>query len=195
MSVQGDWHALADGEAAFEDGTVNYLALPAVEQGLRYLDGIGIDTIHTRVRCLTDWLLDELATLRHANGSPVVQIHGPQTTYRRGGTIAFNFVRPDGRLVDVRTVDSARRRARRLTAHRLLLQPGRGRAGVRRPSRGTASASRLAGVRRPPPSAGRGERRRRSRLTRSGDDVRDVYRFMRFASTFAAGLSEVRLTL
>ena len=85
MSVQGDWHTLANGEAAFEDGTVNYLALPAVEQGLRYLDGIGIDTIHTRVRCLTDWLLDELATLRHANGSPVVQVHGPQTTYRRGG--------------------------------------------------------------------------------------------------------------
>ena len=106
MSVQGDWHALADGEPAFEDGTVNYLSLPAVEQGLRYLDGIGIDTIHTRVCRLTDWLLAELAALRHANGSPVVQIHGPQTMDRRGGTIAFNFLRPDGRLVDVRIVDS-----------------------------------------------------------------------------------------
>jgi selenocysteine lyase/cysteine desulfurase len=106
VSVQGDWHALADGEPAFEDGTVNYLSLPAVEQGLRYLDGIGIDIIHVRVRCLTDWLLDELASLRHANGSPVVQIHGPQTMHRRGGTIAFNFLRPDGGLVDVRLVDS-----------------------------------------------------------------------------------------
>ena len=105
VSVQGDWHTPADGEAAFEDGTVNYLALPAVEPGLRYLEGIGIDTIHARVRCLTAWLLDELAALRHADGSPVVQIYGPRTTHRRGGTIAFNFLRPDGRLVDIRTVD------------------------------------------------------------------------------------------
>jgi molybdenum cofactor sulfurtransferase len=106
VSVQGDWHALADGEPAFEDGTLNYLSLPAVEQGLRYLEGVGIDTIHSRVRCLTDWLLDELAALRHANGGPMVQIHGPKTTHRRGGTIAFDFLRPDGRLVDVRLVES-----------------------------------------------------------------------------------------
>ena len=105
VSVQGDWHMLADGEAAFEDGTVNYLALPAVELGLRYLEGIGIDTIHTRVRCLTAWLLNELAALRHEDGAPVVQIHGPQTTYRRGATIAFNFLSPGGRLVDIRIVD------------------------------------------------------------------------------------------
>ena len=105
VSVQGDWHVPADGEAAFEDGTVNYLALPAVELGLRYLEGIGIETVHTRVRCLTAWLLDELASLRHANGSPVVQIYGPRTTDRRGGTIAFNFLRPDGRPVDIEIVD------------------------------------------------------------------------------------------
>ena len=106
VSVQGDWHALADGEPAFEDGTVNYLSLPAVEQGIRHIEGIGIDTIHTRVACLTDWLLDELAALRYRNGRPVVQIHGPQTMHRRGGTVAFNFLRPDGSLVDVRVVDS-----------------------------------------------------------------------------------------
>ena len=71
VSVQGDWHTPAEGEAAFEDGTVNYLALPAVELGLDYLEEIGIDTIHTRARCLTAWLLDELAGLRHAGAGPV----------------------------------------------------------------------------------------------------------------------------
>lgn len=105
VSVQGDWHTPADGETAFEDGTVNYLALPAVELGLRYLEGIGIDRIHARVRSLTAWLLDELAALHHANGSPVVRIYGPQTTHRCGATIAFNFIRPDRRLVDIRIVD------------------------------------------------------------------------------------------
>ena len=34
-SVQGDKHYLAEGESAFEDGTLDYLALPAVEIGLR----------------------------------------------------------------------------------------------------------------------------------------------------------------
>ena len=169
--MQGDWHALADGEPAFEDGTVNYLSLPAVEQGLRYLEGIGIDTIHTRVRCLTAWLLEELAALRHANGSPVVQIHGPRTTHRRGGTIAFNFLRPDGRLVDVQIVDSRAAEHARLAAHGLLLQPGLGRAGLRHPARGTPSSNRLAVVQRPPPSSGNRERRRGSRLARRGDDV------------------------
>src|SRR5690606_9732140 len=48
-SVQGDGYYLAEGEAAFEDGTVNYLNLPAVEIGLRHIDSIGIETIHTRV--------------------------------------------------------------------------------------------------------------------------------------------------
>ena len=44
---------LAEVAPAIEDGTPNYLALPAVEFGLQYLSQIGIDTIHTRVRCLT----------------------------------------------------------------------------------------------------------------------------------------------
>jgi molybdenum cofactor sulfurtransferase len=48
-SVQGDGHYYADAEAAFEDGTVDYLNIPAVEIGLRHIDKIGIDHIHDRV--------------------------------------------------------------------------------------------------------------------------------------------------
>ena len=36
-SVQGDKFYLAEGASAFEDGTPNYLALPAVEFGLQYI--------------------------------------------------------------------------------------------------------------------------------------------------------------
>ncbi len=118
VSVQGDWHLLASDGSAFEDGTVNYLTLPAVEHGLEYVGGIGIETIHTRVRCLTGWLLEELAALRHGNGRPVVEIYGPQTTEARGGTIAFNFLRPDGRWVDERVVD------RLAAAHSVSLRTG-----------------------------------------------------------------------
>ena len=78
-SVQGDGHYLHDDEAAFEDGTVDYLNLPAVGTGLAHLERIGRDAIHTRVGCLTAWLLDALAGLRHANGRPLVHVHGPPT--------------------------------------------------------------------------------------------------------------------
>ena len=91
---------LTPGEAGFEDGTINYLMLPAVEIGLRYLETIGIETIHERVRCLSGWLLEQLLALRHSNGQPAVQIYGPITTERRGGTIAFNFCDPSGIVLD-----------------------------------------------------------------------------------------------
>ncbi|HEY5902197.1 MAG TPA: aminotransferase class V-fold PLP-dependent enzyme, partial [Anaerolineales bacterium] len=52
-SVQGDKYYLADGAAAFEDGTLDYLNIPAIEIGLRHLQSIGYDVIHERVRCLT----------------------------------------------------------------------------------------------------------------------------------------------
>jgi selenocysteine lyase/cysteine desulfurase len=76
-SVQGDRYYLAEGEAAFEDGTLNYLSLPAVEIGLRHLAATGIETIHERVRCLAGWLLDSLVGLHHSNGRPLVRVYGP----------------------------------------------------------------------------------------------------------------------
>lgn len=78
VSVQGDWHVMTGGAAAFEDGTINYLDLPAVEIGLRHLMTVGMETIHTRIMCLTGWLLDTLQSLKHGNGRPRVQIYGPR---------------------------------------------------------------------------------------------------------------------
>ena len=106
-SVQADSHYLAEGAAGFEDGTLNYLALPAVEIGLRHLAGVGLDTIHERVRCLTDWLLEQLAALRHASGRPLVRLYGPADTEMRGGTIAFNLYDPEGRVIPPLRVEQA----------------------------------------------------------------------------------------
>ena len=104
-SVQGDGYVLLEGGEAFEDGTINFLNLPAVEMGLRYLDEIGMETIHERVICLTGWLLETLQSLHHSNGKPLVEIYGPLNTHSRGGTIALNFLKPDGSIIDERVVD------------------------------------------------------------------------------------------
>jgi len=104
-SVQGDKHYLHDSEAAFEDGTLNYLSLPAVAIGLDHLTSVGLDTIHERVRCLTAWLLDRLHRLRHSNGRPVLHIYGPLDTHMRGGTVTMNFYDPDSQFFDHRVVE------------------------------------------------------------------------------------------
>ena len=45
-----------------------------------------------------------------ANGTPAATIYGPRDFERRGATIAFNFLHPDGRVVDERYVDRVARR-------------------------------------------------------------------------------------
>jgi molybdenum cofactor sulfurtransferase len=107
-SVQNeDWYRLAPAPAGFEDGTLDYLGLPAVSIGLRYLQSIGMDTIHTRVSCLTGWLIDELLRLRHSNGHPLVRIFGPQNMQGRGATIALHLLDPRGRPYDVYGIETA----------------------------------------------------------------------------------------
>ncbi len=104
-SVQGQAHVLSPNEAAFEDGTLNYLSVPAVEIGILHLESIGIETIAERVRCLTGWLLEELLALRHANGRAMVRLYGPATTQSRGGTVTLNLYDPQGHLLDYRRVE------------------------------------------------------------------------------------------
>lgn len=104
-TVHGRVHLLSPGEAGFEDGTLDFLAIPAVEIGLRHIEAVGIDTIHTRVACLTAWLLGRLLALEHSNGRPMVRIYGPAVPERRGGTVAMNFYDPDGHLLDYRRVE------------------------------------------------------------------------------------------
>ena len=104
-SVQGDKFYLAEGESGFEDGTPNYLALPAVQTGLQYIESIGLDTIHQRVRCLTGWLIERLMALRHRNGASLARLYGPRSNGRRGGTITFNLYDSAGRPIDHREVE------------------------------------------------------------------------------------------
>ena len=117
-TVQGRRHILSPGEAGFEDGTLNYLAIPAVGIGLRHLASIGIDTIQARVRCLTSWLLERLLELRHANGRHMVRIYGPMTGESRGGVVTMNFYDPEGHLLDYRRVEEL------ASAQRISLRTG-----------------------------------------------------------------------
>jgi selenocysteine lyase/cysteine desulfurase len=100
VSVMADRHLLRHGWEGFEDGTGNYLAWSGVAPALQMIDRIGMLAIHEHVAALTAQALAGLSALRHANGAPVVWIHGPTTTRDRGGTIAFNVLDDLGRVID-----------------------------------------------------------------------------------------------
>jgi molybdenum cofactor sulfurtransferase len=104
-SVQGDGYYLAPDEAGFEDGTIDYLNIPAVKIGLCHLAAIGMDRIHERVVCLTGWLIDRLSALKHSTGQPLVRIHGPANLDRRGGTVTASFYDRDGLQLDDRRIE------------------------------------------------------------------------------------------
>ena len=105
-SVQGDKYYLADGAAAFEDGTLDYLNIPAIEIGLRHIESIGYDVIGERVKTLTGWLLQNLTALKHSTGEPLVRLFGPATSEGRGGAVTVNFYEKDGHAFDHRFIES-----------------------------------------------------------------------------------------
>lgn len=128
ISVQGDGYVMLEGGEAFEDGTPNYLQLPAITIGLKHLTAIGMETIHERVQCLTNWLLDTLLSLRHHNGNPLIHIYGPRNCHQRGGTIALNFLTPDGTIIDERIVDQRASKFRISLRTGCFCNPGAGEA-------------------------------------------------------------------
>jgi selenocysteine lyase/cysteine desulfurase len=76
-----------------------------VEIGLKHLESIGYDVIHERVYSLTGWLLENLISLRHSNGVPLVRVYGPTTLDRRGGAVTVNFYDRDDQPLDHRFIE------------------------------------------------------------------------------------------
>ncbi len=105
-SVMGDKFYMADGSSAFEDGTLDYLNIPAIKIGLKHIESIGYDVIHERVQCLTGWLLQNLTALKHNSGADLVRVYGPTSTEGRGGAVTVNFYDQDGNVYDHRYVES-----------------------------------------------------------------------------------------
>ena len=113
------------GHARFEDGTVDYLGIPAVEIGLRRLRRIGVDIVAQRVRGARI-----LAARRAAR--PPARRREPGDAHLRPGDMGPP--RRHGRVQLPRSRRPRRRRAPRrpgrrgaphLAPDRLLLQPGR----------------------------------------------------------------------
>lgn len=129
-SVTRPRHDLHEGPEAFEDGTLNYLALPAVTAGLRRLEGGRKAAIGARADALTAWTLRRMAELRHPNGAPLVTVYGPLDAAGRGASIGFNLLDDGGRLVDHREVERRANEARISLRTGCFCNPGAGEAAL-----------------------------------------------------------------
>jgi molybdenum cofactor sulfurtransferase len=198
-SVQGDRYYMAEGSAAFEDGTVNYLNIPGVEIGLRHLESIGIEKIHARCRCLTGWLLENLLALRHPNGRPLIRLYGPDGTRWRGATLTMNFYRPDGQVIDhTRIEEEASRHAISLRTG-CFCNPGGGEIALQLSKTeliGCFNQPRIVETSRFTPDDFRlcvdGKSTGAVRVSLGlVTNFRDVYRFLEFARRFVSGAETV----
>jgi selenocysteine lyase/cysteine desulfurase len=117
-SVALQRHQLQHGEAAFEDGTPHFLGIAALGSGFELREQIGIDRTHAHVRALTAMLIDGLRTLAHSNGSPLVRVYGPPELSMRGGTVTFNVLSAEGRVLPYEWVET------RANAERVFLRGG-----------------------------------------------------------------------
>ena len=82
---------LVENQERFEEGTLNYLSIPAVKIGLDWINELGMDTIQKRLSALTDHLIREMNQLKHANGKMLIHVFGPNNNEKRGSTIIINF--------------------------------------------------------------------------------------------------------
>jgi selenocysteine lyase/cysteine desulfurase len=99
-------HRLAQrkpGAAGFEDGTVSFLAMDAVSDGLRWMTRLGMEAVASHTAAMTGRLLE---TLRACGAA--VELYGPDCLTERGGTVAFN-VRHGGGVVPYEDVEAAAR--------------------------------------------------------------------------------------
>jgi selenocysteine lyase/cysteine desulfurase len=89
--------------AGFEDGTVSFLAMDAVCDGLRWMLRIGMHAVACHGASMTGRLLERLR-----GAGDAVAVYGPSGLEGRGGTVAFNIHR-DGRVVPYEEVEAAAR--------------------------------------------------------------------------------------
>ncbi|HXH94096.1 MAG TPA: aminotransferase class V-fold PLP-dependent enzyme, partial [Thermoanaerobaculia bacterium] len=110
-SVAADTHRLRPRHEAFEDGTPDFLGIAGLDAGFDVLAEVGMDRLSAHVSTLMRTLLDQLRSLRHRNGAPLVKIYGPSNTIDRGGTVAFNVCDREGVPLSYTLVETRARQA------------------------------------------------------------------------------------
>lgn len=96
-----------DNHERFENGTIDYLNLPAVASGLKYLGQVGMPRLSNYLQQLGAKLNQELRDLCHPNGQPRLKVYGPADRKNCGANFLFNVLDDRGNIVPFATVEAA----------------------------------------------------------------------------------------
>lgn len=103
VSLEG--HVLEPNFSSYEDGTINYALIPALQFVLDFIQQLGgIEMIERHVTHLTTLALQQLVQLQEQGK---VMIYGPTTMIDRGSTIAFNILDKTGQPIYFEDVERA----------------------------------------------------------------------------------------
>jgi molybdenum cofactor sulfurtransferase len=105
VSVNALHHSLIESHERFEDGTIDYLGLPALKIGFEYIQSIGIQRIQERVISLRKYIYDALIQLKHSNGNPLVSISGPSDNENVDGTLILELYNSNGVRYDFEAIE------------------------------------------------------------------------------------------
>lgn len=105
VAVLYQGYFLANNHERFENGTVDYLNIPAVSFGLQFINTIGIDRINKRLKALSAYLIANLKNIKHNNDMPVTRLFGPKDMQSKGATFILNFTDVNGVVYPYRQVE------------------------------------------------------------------------------------------
>lgn len=105
VSVKAPYHFLVDNHERFENGTINYLDIPAIKIGLDYVESIGMERINQRVQSMMDYLHQHLKKMHHSSGVNQLDIFGHPDRANTGGTMIMCFKNPDGSKIRFETIE------------------------------------------------------------------------------------------
>lgn len=104
-SVIAPFHFLTNNHERFENGTINYLDIPALKIGLDFINSIGMQRINERVHSLINYLHQQLKELKHSNGERQLDIFGSPQRENTGGTMIMGFRNPDGSKINFERIE------------------------------------------------------------------------------------------
>lgn len=105
-SVKAPFHFLMDNHERFENGTINYLDIPALKFGLEHIESIGMKRLNERVESLMDYLHSNLREMHHSNGQRQVDIFGHPNRANTGGTMMLCLRNPNGSKIAFEKIEA-----------------------------------------------------------------------------------------
>ncbi len=105
-SARYDGYFLKPDHERFEDGTVNYLNIPAITNGLDFMSALNMEFINERMTELSAFFLEKLQQLRHDNGLSLIRLYGPIHAKKRGATFLLNFIDANGRMYPFQHIEN-----------------------------------------------------------------------------------------